>query len=76
MMRVQVGHSLNKSLRVRMCGLEPKLITGRHLDQFAQIHHRGAMRDISDHAEVMTDKQISDLLGQLEVNQKVQNLSL
>ncbi len=67
--RVKVGYGLDQSLRVRVCGFNPKLVAGCHLDQLAKIHHRGPMRDVTHDSEVMADKQICDIIGELKVSQ-------
>ena len=46
------------------------------LDQFAQVHHGHAIRNMPDRSQVMRDKQVSQILFALEFRQQIHDLRL
>ena len=65
-----------KRFRVWMFGGEEKLIRLRQLDYFTHIHHRNTVTDILNHRQIVSDKQICQIILGLQLTQQIEYLCL
>src|SRR5688572_5198388 len=61
-LRIRNRHCGNQRLRVRHQWFEIDVVRRRNFYQLAQVHHRYSVRDMSDSAEVVRDKQVGEVL--------------
>ena len=56
--------------------MRKQLISFCQFDYLPQIHHRYPVRDLSDHSQIMSDKDIGQVKITLQVHDQVQDLRL
>lgn len=54
--RVEVGDRADQRLRVRVAGTFHDVGRGSELDDFPEIHHGDAIRDVFHHGKIVRDK--------------------
>ena len=62
--------------RVRMSGVAVQSGRRGNLDDLAQVHHRDAVADVLDHAQVVRDEEVGELELVLQVEEQVEDLRL
>src|SRR5450759_571296 len=73
-----IGHwdGGQQSARVRMQRLGVEPVTGRHLDEGAQVHHRDPVADVADDAQVVGHEQVGEVELFAQPIEQVEHLGL
>ena len=74
--RIRFGHRGQEGLGVGMLRGCEQLFGRRHLHDLADVHHRDAVADVLDDAEVVSDEQIGESKALLKLEEEVQDLRL
>ena len=64
---------IRQATGVRVAGIPKELPCGGHLGQFSSVNHGDAVTDLSQHAQVMGDKQHAHVMLTFQTTQQVQN---
>src|SRR5262249_40037192 len=70
------GDRREQRARVRVPRLAEQALRLALLDDLAEVHHRDAVGEVADHAEVVGDEEVGEAELALEVAQEVQDLRL
>ena len=74
--RVEFGRRIEQRLRIGMARRGEQRLGRADLDHLAEIHHRDAMRDVADQAQIVRDEHHGQLQPLLQLQQQVDDLRL
>ena len=73
---VRHGRGCNQGAGVRVPRVCEQRVLAGNFDNAPQIHHRDAVADVLDHAEIMADEQVGEAELLLQVHHQVEHLGL
>ena len=73
---LDVGHARNQGFGVWVMWASEHRLGVTKFHDSTEVQHRNAVGDISDHAQVVRDEHVTNILARLQIHQQVQDVCL